>query len=75
MFGTTITIKFQNKLAREAILDRLKSKSKYMFEDRGLILRSFLSVTDTQVKIFMYLKIKIMLKRKICLDRSVLARY
>ena len=58
MFGTTITIKFQNKLAREAILDRLKSKSKYMFEDGGLIFRSFLSVTDTQVEIFHVFKDK-----------------
>ena len=58
MFGTTITIKFQNKLAREAILDRLKSKSKYMFEDGGLILRSFLSVTDTKVEIFHVFKDK-----------------
>ena len=39
MFGTTITVKFQNKLARETILDRLKSKSKYMFEDGGSVSR------------------------------------
>ena len=63
MFGTTITIKFQNKLAREAILDRLKSKSKYMFEDGGLILRSFLSVTDTQVETVSYTHLTLPTKR------------
>ena len=58
MFGTTITIKFQNKLAREAILDRLKSKSKYMFEDGGLILRSFLNVTENSIEMFHVFKNK-----------------
>ena len=44
MFAVTKSIKFQNKLAKEAILNVLKSKSKAMFSE-GMILRCFMNVT------------------------------
>ena len=60
MFAVTKSIKFQNKLAKEAILNALKSKSKAMFSE-GMILRCFMNVTENSIEIFHVLKIKSLL--------------
>ena len=49
MFAVTKSIKFQNKLAKEAILNALKSKSKTMFSE-GMILRCFMNVTENSIR-------------------------
>ena len=41
MWAVTVSIKFQNKLAKESILSTLKNKSINMFEGGGLIFRCF----------------------------------
>ena len=60
MFAVTKSIKFQNKLAKEAILNALKSKSKIMFSE-GMILRCFMNVTKTRLRYFTFLKIESLL--------------
>ena len=45
MWAVTISIKFQNKLAKEAIINALKNKSTDMFEDGGLLFRCFVNLT------------------------------
>ena len=45
MWAVTISIKFQNKLAKEAIINALKSKSTDMFQDGEMIIRAFTNVT------------------------------
>ena len=57
MFAVTKSIKFQNKLAKEAILNALKSKSKAMFSE-GMILRCFMNVTENSIEIFHVFKNK-----------------
>ena len=57
MFAVTKSIKFQNKLANEAILNALKSKSKAMFSE-GMILRCFMNVTENSIEIFHVFKNK-----------------
>ena len=42
MIGITVTVKLQNKLAKNSIMMSLKSISEYLFsETSGLLLRSF----------------------------------
>ena len=57
MFAVTKSIKFQNKLAKEAILNALKSKSASMFNE-GMILRCFMNVTENSIEIFHVFKNK-----------------
>ena len=45
MWAVTRSIKFQNKLAKEAIINVLKSKRTEMFQD-GIIIRVFTNITD-----------------------------
>ena len=53
MIGVTVTVKLQNKLAKDSIVMSLKSVSEHLFsEDRGLLMRCFTNVSDTQVDIF-----------------------
>ena len=51
MWAVTRSIKFQNKLAKEAIINALKSKSTDMFQD-GMIIRAFMHVTENSIEIF-----------------------
>ena len=51
MWAVTVSIKFQNKLAKEAILSALKIKSSNMFQGEGLLLRCFVNLTDALVDI------------------------
>ena len=52
MIGVTVTVKLQNKLAKDSIVMSLKSVSQYLLsEDRGLM-RCFTNVSDTQVDMF-----------------------
>ena len=51
MYATTKSIKFQNKLAKEAILNALRAKSKNLFVD-GMILRCFMHVTENSIELF-----------------------
>ena len=44
MWAVTKSIKFQNKLAKEAILNALRAKSKNLFLE-GMVLRCFMHVT------------------------------
>ena len=53
MIGVTVTVKLQNKLAKDSIVMSLKNVSQHLFsEDRGLLMRSFTNVSDTQVDMF-----------------------
>jgi len=53
MIGVTVTVKLQNKLAKDSIVMSLKNVSQHLFsEDRGLLMRCFTNVSDTQVDMF-----------------------
>ena len=53
MIGVTVTVKLQNKLVKDSIIMSLKNVSQHLFtEDRGLLLRCFTNVSDTQVDMF-----------------------
>ena len=53
MIGVTVTVKLQNKLAKDSIIMSLKKVSQHLFtEERGLLLRCFTNVSDTQVDMF-----------------------
>jgi hypothetical protein len=58
MFAVTKSIKFQNKLAKEAIINALKSRSNDMFEDGGMLIRCFMNVTENSIEIFHLFKNK-----------------
>jgi|TARA_B100000768_G_scaffold98534_1_gene91885 hypothetical protein len=64
MWAVTVSIKFQNKLAKEAILSALKNKSTDMFEGGGLLLRCFVNLTDTSVDIYHIFKDKNYVEKK-----------
>ena len=51
MWAFTVSIKFQNKLAKEAIINALKNKSTDMFEDGGLLFRCFVNLIENSVDI------------------------
>ena len=57
MFAVTKSIKFQNKLAKEAIINALKSKSSQMFKE-GMLLRCFMNTTENSIEIFHIFKDK-----------------
>ena len=57
MWVVTRSIKFQNKLAKEAIINAFKSKSTDMFQD-GMIIRAFTNVTEKSIEIFHLFKNK-----------------
>ena len=57
MYAVTKSIKFQNKLAKEAIINALKNKSKTMFVE-GMILRCFMNVTENSIEMFHVFKNK-----------------
>jgi len=53
MISVTVTVKLQNKLAKDSIMMSLKNVSQHLFtEDRGLFMRCFTNVSNTQVDIF-----------------------
>ena len=53
MISVKVTVKLQNKLAKDSILMSLKNVSQHLFsEDRGLLMRCFTNVSDTQVDMF-----------------------
>ena len=53
MIGVTVTVKLQNKLAKDSIIMSLKNVSQHLFaEEIGLLLRCFTNVSDTQVDMF-----------------------
>ena len=58
MWAVTRSIKFQNKLAKEAIINALKSRSKDMFQDGEMIIRAFTNVTENSIEIFHLFKNK-----------------
>ena len=58
MWAVTRSIKFQNKLAKEAIINALKSKSTDMFQDGEMIIRAFTYVTENSIEIFHLFKNK-----------------
>ena len=58
MWAVTRSIKFQNKLAKEAIINALKSRSKDMFQDGDMIIRAFINVTENSIEIFHLFKNK-----------------
>ena len=52
MIGVTVTVKLQNKLAKDSIVMSLKNVSQHLLsEDRGLT-RCFTNVSDTQIDMF-----------------------
>ena len=58
MWAVTRSIKFQNKLAKEAIINALKSKSTDMFQDGEMIIRAFTNVTENSIEILHLFKNK-----------------
>ena len=58
MWAVTRSIKFQNKLAKEAIINALKSRSKDMFQDGDMIIRACTNVTENSIEIFHLFKNK-----------------
>ena len=58
MWAVTRSIKFQNKLAKEAIINALKSRSKDMFQDGDMIIRAFTNITENSIEIFHFFKNK-----------------
>ena len=53
MIGVTVLAKIQNKLAKDSTIMSLKNVSQHLFtEERGLLLRCFTNVSDTQVDMF-----------------------
>ena len=58
MWAVTRSIKFQNKLAKEAIINALKSRSRDMLQDGEMIIRAFTNVTENSIEIFHIFKNK-----------------
>ena len=58
MWAVTRSIKFQNKLAKEAIINSLKSRSIDMFQDGEMIIRAFTNITENSIEIFHLFKNK-----------------
>ena len=53
MYGITVTIKLQNKLAKDSIVMSLKNMSEELFnENGGLLIRYFTEVSDVQIDMF-----------------------
>ena len=53
MYGITVTVKLQNKLAKDSIVMSLKNMSEELFnESGGLLIRCFTEVSDTQIDMF-----------------------
>ena len=53
MIGVKVTVKLQNKLAKDSIIMILKNVCQQLFtEERGLLLRCFTNFSDTQVDMF-----------------------
>ena len=53
MYGITVTVKLQNKLAKDSIVMSLKNMSEQLFnENGGLLIRCFTEVSDTQIDMF-----------------------
>ena len=64
MWAVTRSIKFQNKLAKEDIINALKSRSKDMFEDGDIRIRAFTDVTENSIEIFHLFKNKAYLNQQ-----------
>ena len=59
MYGITVTVKLQNKLAKDSLVMSLKNMSEELFnESGGLLIRCFTEVSDTQIDMFHLLKDK-----------------
>ena len=54
----TGSIKFQNKLAKEAIINALKIRRTDMFQDGEMIIRAFTNITENSIEIFHLFKNK-----------------
>ena len=53
MYGITVTVKLQNKLAKDSIVMSLKNISEHLFDENGgLLIRCFTEVSDTQIDMF-----------------------
>ncbi len=53
MYGITVTVKLQNKLAKDSIVMSLKNMSEELFnKSGGLLIRCFTQVSDTQIDMF-----------------------
>ena len=53
MYGITVTVKLQNRLAKDSIVMSLKNMSEELFnENGGLLIRCFTEVSDTQIDMF-----------------------
>ena len=65
MYGITVTVKLQNKLAKDSIVMSLKNMSEGLFnENGGLLIRCFTEVSDTQIDMFHLWKNKSYLLKK-----------
>ena len=72
MYGITVTVKLQNKLAKDSIVMSLKNMSEELFnENGGLLIRCFTEVSDTQIDMFHLWKNKsYLLKTRIVFSKS-----
>ena len=53
MYGITVTVKLQNKLAKNSIVMSLRNMSEELFNESGdLLIRCFTEVSDTQMDMF-----------------------
>ena len=58
MYAVNVKIKVQNELAKKTIILALKDWSNDLFQNNGLMLRSFVDRTKNQVEIFHVFRIK-----------------
>ncbi len=52
MYAVNVTIKVQNRLAKDSIILSLKKWSDYLYKENGLVLRCFLDKTDNEIDVF-----------------------
>ena len=52
MYAVHVTIKVQNRLAKNSIILSLKEWSDYLYKDNGLILRCFLDKSENEIDVF-----------------------
>ena len=65
MYGITVTVKLQNKLAKDSIVMSLRNMSEESFnKNGGLLIRCFTEVSDTQIDMFHLWKDKSYLLKK-----------
>ncbi len=64
MYAVNVTIKVQNKLAKDSIVLSLKQWSEYIFKKgNGCVLRSFLNKSENEIEIFHIFENKLLVEK------------